>query len=300
MPDNVWAIVVAFNDSEGLKQCIVALNEQSPAVEKIVIIDNNASYCVKDIVDSVVCSKQSSVSVIATSRNLGSAGGFSLGMEQAFAHGAEWIWLHDEDDYPEKDCLGKLLCRSNGMIRVPQIIDPKTGNILHYFKRIQGRLGHFHPAPPYRVDVDVAGTAGLFINREAIARIGVYDPDFFVGYEDYEYCLRAKAAGLPIHVVTEAVVFHPDHQSPTFSGYSHLDHIRAYLPSFWGIIRKGSPRDAYATRNYIIVSKRYKPLPIICLEMLLSLCILPFLKIVDQRIRLCTTLKTYLKTLCVG
>jgi rhamnopyranosyl-N-acetylglucosaminyl-diphospho-decaprenol beta-1,3/1,4-galactofuranosyltransferase len=295
--EKIFSVVVAYNDISGLKRCIRGLCEQTKQIHTIIIVDNSLSSLPSVLIEHLHESHKNKILYLRCPHNLGSAGGFSLGMSKAYQEGAQWIWLHDEDDYPERNCLKKLLCQNDGMIRAPQIVDPKTGKILRYFKRVQGCLGYFYPAPRDKVYVDVAGTAGLLIHRDVIARIGVYDPDFFIGYEDYEYCLRARIAGLTVHVVTEAMVFHPDHQSPTFSRYYYLDRILAYLPSFWGIISKGSSRDVYAIRNYIIVSKRYKPNLIICLEMLLSLCMLPILKVFNPRISLRMTFKTYLKAL---
>jgi len=298
--ERVIAVIVAYTNMTSLELCINALCSQSTPVFQIIVIDNSQSCNVTAMIDRLPRSQQEMIQYHATATNIGSAGGFAKGITLAYKEGAEWIWLHDEDDYPDKDCLEKLLGRKGGMIRTPQIVDPKTGKDLRYFKRVQGPLGYFYSASPYRLCVDVAGTAGLLIHRDVITRIGTYDTDFFIGYEDYDYCLRARRAGLSVTPVNEAVVFHPDHQSTTFSRYPNLDHILAYLPSFWGGIRKGSNRDIYAIRNYIIVSKRYKSRLIVFLEFLTSCCVLPILALFNPRISLHITLKTYLKALCAG
>jgi GT2 family glycosyltransferase len=210
------------------------------------------------------------------------------------------VWLHDEDDFPEPHCLEKLLALPAGKIRAPRVMDPQSGKDLLYFKRMRGPLGYFYTAPDKSKVVSTAGTAGLMIHREIIDRIGVYDPRFFVGFEDYDYCLRAGRAGYPVTVVDEAVVYHPDHQSQLSARAGILECVLTHLPSFWGIIRMGSGRDFYTVRNYILLSKRHKSKVIVTLEMLVSLMLLPMFKLADHRVELRTTLKTYLKTLCAG
>ena len=177
-------------------------------------------------------------------------------------------------------------------------MDPETRKTLLYFKRMRGLLGYFSIAPADRKAVSIAGTAGLLIHREVIDRIGVYNPRFFVGYEDYDYCLRAGNAGYTVTVVDEAIVHHPDHQSRISARTRLLEKLLAYLPSFWGIIRTGTGRDFYTVRNYILLSKFHKSKAILTLELLTSLCILPILKLFGSRIEFRTTLKTYVRTLC--
>jgi len=300
MARTVWAVVVAYRDPLSLKSCVIALANQTVSIERLIVVDNDASYDVRAVIAEASPGSATVIDIVAPGRNLGSAGGFALGMENAYQNGAVWVWLHDEDDAPERECLERLLAFPTGKIRSPRIIDPTTRKTLLYFKRLQGPLGYFFPAPPDRQEIDIAGTAGLLIHREVMQTIGSYDPRFFVGFEDYDYCLRAARAGYPVTVVNEAVVHHPDHQSLISARTRLLENVLAYLPSFWGIIRTGTGRDFYTVRNYIRLSKLHKPKAILALEMLMSLCFLPILRLLDSRIEFRTTLKTYLKTICAG
>lgn len=298
--EHVMAVVVAYQDMQSLQKCFLHLFDQTMPLDKIIVVDNSATsavaLCIADLPEAL----QQKIDYLRCTCNIGSAGGFSMGMSRAHRQGAQWIWLHDEDDYPDQHCLKELLSLSAGPMRAPLIIDPATGKTLRYFKRIKGWLGYFYPASPGCRRVDIAGTAGLLIHRDVITRIGLYDADFFVGYEDYDYCLRAKAAGISVCVAAGAQVFHPDHQSAVSARLACLEQVLACLPSFWGFIREGSHRDFHSTKNYITISKRHKSLLIVGLELILSLCIVPVFKIIDPRIRLRMTLKTYFKTLCAG
>jgi len=297
MASTVWAVVVAYRDPLGLKNCVIALANQTVSIEGLIVVDNDASYDVREVIAEASPGSAPVIDIVAPGRNLGSAGGFALGMENAYHNGAAWVWLHDEDDAPERDCLERLLAVRDGKIRSPRIIDPTTRKTLLYFKRMQGPLGYFFPAPPEGQEIDIAGTAGLLIHREVMQTIGFYDPRFFVGFEDYDYCLRAARAGYPVTVVDEAVVHHPDHQSLLSARTRLLENVLAYLPSFWGIIRTGKGRDFFTVRNYILLSKLHKSHAVIALEMLMSLSLLSVFKLFDPRIEFWTTLKTYLKTI---
>ena len=51
--------------------------------------------------------------------NYGGAGGFAYGMAQALAHGADLIWLMDDDTVPEPGALEALLQARRGYPGVP-------------------------------------------------------------------------------------------------------------------------------------------------------------------------------------
>jgi rhamnopyranosyl-N-acetylglucosaminyl-diphospho-decaprenol beta-1,3/1,4-galactofuranosyltransferase len=291
----VCTIIVAYRRKSEFVNCLDYILEQVISVSNILIVDNSElnifSNCIKKpyLTDKII--------YIPTSVNLGSAGGFFLGMQKAFEEGAEWIWLHDEDDYPERDCLQKLLSSGRGSIRAPVIKDPDTGNVLNYFKRKKGWLGYLYPAPEKSNIVDAAGTAGLLIHRKVIEAAGIYDQEFFVGFEDWDYCLRAAKKGFSVHVVHDAVVYHPDHQS--LRNVFIKEKILKYLPPLFGFIRKGNIRDEYAVRNIIILTKRHMPIYVLPLSLILSIFSLPVFKIINHEMNISLTLKTYLKSLCV-
>jgi hypothetical protein len=54
------------------------------------------------------------------------------------------------------------------------------------------------------------GTHGVFIPAAVVRRIGPYDDrHYFVGYEDYDYGLRAVEAGFCLRRNRDALVYHP-------------------------------------------------------------------------------------------
>jgi rhamnopyranosyl-N-acetylglucosaminyl-diphospho-decaprenol beta-1,3/1,4-galactofuranosyltransferase len=289
-------VIVAYKDILGLQRCIEHLNEQTSPINDVIIIDN--SGCL----DPVKLTWKSVLKIIfkmhlyTSKENLGSAGGFSLGMKKAYDEGAEWIWLHDEDDYPEVDCLEKLLSSNEGYIRAPVIKDPETKRILNYFKRKKGWLGYMYPAPENAKTVDAAGTAGLLIHRKVIESVGIYEANFFVGFEDWDYCLKAAKKGFKIHVVPDAVVYHPDHQS--FRNKFIKEKILRFLPPLFGFIRKGNARDNYSVRNIIILTKRHMPAYVVFLSLIFSILTLPILKIINSETNIMLTLKAYFKSIC--
>jgi GT2 family glycosyltransferase len=67
-------------------------------------------------------------------------------------------------------------------------------------------LGALDPTREHEMD---AGTGACFlVRREAIDRVGLFDPDFFMYGEDLDLCYRIKAAGWKIWYVPSAMAVH--------------------------------------------------------------------------------------------
>jgi GT2 family glycosyltransferase len=56
--------------------------------------------------------------------------------------------------------------------------------------------------------VDYVWGHGMFIRTSALKRVGLFDPNFFMYYEDLDLCLRMKKAGYEIWYEPVAVMWH--------------------------------------------------------------------------------------------
>lgn len=62
--------------------------------------------------------------------------------------------------------------------------------------------------PTARGPVDWVSGACLLIRREVFFRLGGFDPQFFLYYEETDLCLRARAAGYEVHHLPDLEVVH--------------------------------------------------------------------------------------------
>ena len=60
------------------------------------------------------------------------------------------------------------------------------------------------------MDGDVAAVSGclMLVAREVFERVGLFDERYFFGFEDIDFCLRARAAGFRTRVAAGAVAYH--------------------------------------------------------------------------------------------
>jgi rhamnopyranosyl-N-acetylglucosaminyl-diphospho-decaprenol beta-1,3/1,4-galactofuranosyltransferase len=106
MTDSVYAVVVTHRRPDELAKSLDAVSAQSRSPDHLVVVDNDDDARVRDIVNG----QPIATTYIGSRRNLGGAGGFALGMLQALALGADWVWLADDDGRPlDSEVLGTLL-----------------------------------------------------------------------------------------------------------------------------------------------------------------------------------------------
>jgi GT2 family glycosyltransferase len=75
----------------------------------------------------------------------------------------------------------------------------------------------------------------MLIRRAVFDSIGLFDPDYFFGFEDVDFCLRARGAGL-LTVATGAAI--AEHEGQASIG------------------RRSARRISFATRNHLLLASR--------------------------------------------
>jgi GT2 family glycosyltransferase len=194
--------------------------------------------------------------VIATPVNLGFSGGMNVGIVSALAAGAHRILLLNSDVTVPPECVGRLesaLEDGRAGIVGPRVLSRAAPGRVESrgmsFHRFSGRMrlagygdrvpaGDRTKAPrPERVDA-VSGCC-MLVRREVFERAGLLDADYFFGFEDLDFCLRAAARGFPTMLVPDAAVLHEG----------------------GGSLAPTSPRRLYfAARNHLLVADRAAPI----------------------------------------
>lgn len=208
---SITAVVVTYNRRDFLNRCIEHLRKQTVRLDNIIVVNNGSTDGTTEWLVS-----QTDLEVIHQ-ENVGGAGGFYRGIQHAFESGYDWIWCMDDDVYPEKDCLEKLLEQD----------DEKVG-ILCPMRKQEGKvflteIRKFNLANPFKslhcdaltpddvkdndyVNIEGIAFEGTLIKREVVERIGLPNKDFFLLYDDSDYGYRVVFAGYQIRLVSRAVL----------------------------------------------------------------------------------------------
>ncbi|MGA2884990.1 MAG: glycosyltransferase [Halobacteriota archaeon] len=277
----VCAATVAFNDPDELSRLLRSLEGQIDSLSGLVVVDNSENRY-KDANKSrfyQYSQRYEFACYFETERNIGSAGGFSLGMKIAHGKTFDWIWLLDQDGTVESGCLAALLQNAHQAdILCPKLIDmdnqPSIVSDYRYVCNVWGRIVPLKSFAANR-EIDLFGSHGTLISRKVLDRIGYYDfANFFVGGEDLDYSVRAVNAGMTILMVVCAEARHPATGSRSKThiafpagkkknrrarlGEYYFSHTRA-LPTDLGCVTSelANRKDCAQNRSVVILSHAY-------------------------------------------
>jgi rhamnopyranosyl-N-acetylglucosaminyl-diphospho-decaprenol beta-1,3/1,4-galactofuranosyltransferase len=210
-PDAVVAVVVTMNRRDQLVDSLKAIATQNRPVDHLIVVDNGAGEPARDVVENAGMPH----TYLHSSRNLGGAGGFALGMLHALAMGAEWIWCADDDGRPADETVLEVLlaeAQARGLAEVsPMVLNIDDPQLLAFplrrglsWKRSVSDLGvEFLP-----------GIASLFngalFRASTLDAVGVPDLRLFVRGDETEVHRRLARSGLKFGTSLRAAYLHPD------------------------------------------------------------------------------------------
>lgn len=153
--------------------------------------------------------------------NTGFSAGNNLGIRQAIAKGAKYVFLHNSDGYLASDTIRKLFEAMEGDKKIGAcqpliLLNPEknlinsAGNNLHYLQ-----IGY---CDKYRLkvsenllpnsDIGYASGAGIMMRADLLNEHGLWNERFFLYHEDTEYSERLRLLGYKINLIGNAVFYH--------------------------------------------------------------------------------------------
>lgn len=228
---DIIVVVVTYNRPKLLKKVVDAVKLQTILPSKVVVIDNNSDQPL-----SPWFQKQPLLEIHRLSKNIGGAGGFSKGIKIASSYNYKWIWLLDDDAIPDVDALENLLIaaqRNNNVGAICSTIFEggiKAEYHHGFFCNLTGKRTFLKNDPICKakeVSIDTGSFASMLLSVSVVTKIGLPHEDYFLGYDDTEYCLRIKKFGFSVLLSNSSLVHHlgtPLNTQPF--GRKHYYHIR--------------------------------------------------------------------------
>ncbi len=207
-------VVVNFNGRAELGELLDSLAAQSLAAEEVILVDNASEDGSADYVRE----SYPWVEVVETGENLGFARGVNAGAERARG---ELLALINNDAVADREWLAELVAALDAdpaaAAAVPRIYlagEPDVyecaGAEFDNLGFCWGRGSNERDAGQYHAPAEVAGVTGcsLVLRRSALGDEPVFDPDFFMYYEELDLSLRLRGRGHRILYVPTAVAYH--------------------------------------------------------------------------------------------
>ena len=209
--EKIIAVVVTYNRLNCLKRVIESLKNQTKQLDRILVVNNGSTDGTAEYLNTL-----EDIQVV-TQENIGGSGGFWRGIKEASNFESDWIWCMDDDVYPRKDCLEKLLIANekNVGILCPRRIqnnrvfysECKKINLSNPFKGLHlGELSDEDIVQDKPVSIEGMVFEGPLIKQELVKSIGYPQKDLFIFYDDTDYSYRAIEAGYKVLYVPVAIM----------------------------------------------------------------------------------------------
>ncbi len=245
----VVAVTVTFNRVNTLQKTLEALESQTYPLDKIIVVDNCSKEENKKQIVELIQGKEN-IEVLWMADNLGGAGGFENGMRHAKdKYHPDWYWIMDDDAYPRKDTLEKLLAHSTlnklGCL-APLIWGVDWQEYQLYHHKIIKRFHTVDEAKFASVEemkeietIDADAFVGTLFPKAVVEEIGFPDGSLFIYGDDTEYTTRINQK-YKIYLVKDAVI---EHNDPPVSnaGFSPKTYWKLY----------------YTLRNKLLLARKY-------------------------------------------
>lgn len=218
-------LIVTFNSAPFLRPCLDSLLTQEYPNCEIIVVDNAS----RDDTTRIIRRHYPQVKLIASQSNLGFGNGNNLALEQATG---DFIVLLNPDATLAPDCLQKAVAHmqqssvgmGGGLLQGPnQEWQPSARqfpSLLNELLVLSGLANRFPKStffgrfdrswadPNCVASVDWVPGAFAILRRDLIQRIGLFDPRFFLYYEEVDLCRRIHQAGYTVQYWPDLVINH--------------------------------------------------------------------------------------------
>jgi len=248
----VFIIVLNWNGKDDTLECLSSLQKLNYANIEIVVVDNSST----DGSEEAIRYSFPAVHCIQTGINLGYAGGNNAGIRFALDHGADYVWLLNNDTTVDPTALTAL-------VEIAQT-DPQiafAGSKIYFYDKPNmiwcaggtidladgGRTDHpgmgQEDKGQYDTIYDVGYVSGcsLLASRAAIASIGLLPEEYFLYFEETDWNVAAQRKGYRTVLAPASHVWHKYAEAGKYKDrfiyYSFRNRIQ--------IVRKYAPRHVF-------------------------------------------------------
>ena len=158
-------------------------------------------------------------------KNRGGAAGFFQGMKKAISLEADWVFVADDDAYPEKETIGVLDAylqkHENQAAVCTSVVRPDGSFSIGHRQRMNRsflELGRTSvESVEYEKDafsIDIFTFVGVMLSKKTLKQAGLPLPGYFIRDDDTEYSIRVRKAGTVVCLPKARMI----HDSPGETG----------------------------------------------------------------------------------
>lgn len=258
---NIDVVIVTYNRLSKLKKTLECYQNQTVQFRNLIVVNNHSSDGTEEYLKEwEKTDTPFNKIIIHTNDNLGGAGGFYVGEKKAVSLQPAWIFIADDDAYPEPNLMEKFLLFSeqhpiDKYSAICAAVLTPDGNIdishrSHYTITSQNHFiwdaSTFEEYQKPFFKIDFLSYVGPFLNVCALKEVGLINPKFFIYNDDSEHSLRLQQYG-DIICVPDIRITHDIKKV----GQVKEQVTDSTIAATWG--------DYYSNRNEMVMMKKHFP-----------------------------------------
>ncbi len=209
----IGVVIVNYNGEKYQNECIDCILKQTYNNYRIIVVDNKS----KDNSMNMLDRYGDKVIKIYNESNLGITEGNNIGIKKSIELGCEYTLLLNNDTLFEDDLFEKLIQKSKEYsIVVPKIYFFNSSNIWYvsgYYSKIRCTSKHRffmqkEKQNMYKDYCDYSPTCCMLLKNDVFDKVGFMDNDYFLYYDDTDFCMRLKNKGYRIGIVNNIRFYH--------------------------------------------------------------------------------------------
>lgn len=216
MKDLLYVIILNYNGYDDTTECIKSVLQSTYHPLEILIVDNASA----DESVSKLHERFPEISLLKMKQNLGYAGANNRGIEWSLENGTEYICLLNNDIKVEKDCFSILVEKIKK--KKYALVGPATlfwdDGLVHTtglkfnFYKGEAELLNFkkevEDIQEENINCDYLEGTCLVFSKELFKKAGYLSEDYFLYYEETDWCCRIKRMGMSVLCIPKAKLWH--------------------------------------------------------------------------------------------
>lgn len=251
----VFLIILNWNGKDDTLECLTSVRQISYPSLTTVVVDNGST----DTSIAAITEQFPEIEFLLTGSNLGYAEGNNVGMRYAIEHGADYIFILNNDTTVASDLISALVTEAEKhpetAIFAPKIyfydradVINSAGGYIDYHTLSRGHIGYGvkEDGATYSQPQKVEWATGcaLFLRVSALHKTGLFDPEFFLICEELDLCTRTRRLGYDIRFVPDAKVWHK--VSAAFEGNYSPTYCYYMFRNIFKYARKNFPTERFS------------------------------------------------------
>lgn len=207
----IGVVIVTYNRLDKLKIALESYERQTFKPKYILVVNNNSTDNTKEYLNNWKQDNSKIEKIVVNlDKNTGGSGGFYEGLRNSLELDLDWVWVADDDAYPDKNAFNLAneyieTHMEDNLSAICGTVYKSDGKTIDCSHRRNIYTKPFHRiAQPYsknkdydKAEFEINGFSyvGTMINKEKLLQTELTQKDYFIYYDDTEHSYRLSKLG---------------------------------------------------------------------------------------------------------